>query len=221
MNHRRSPSRRRRGRGRGGRGRSAERAARALAAGAAIAAGTQAYASPVRWDNPSPGSPGHFDWAVAGVRTGLDITQSAASQADGDEGPVVFEQYLPGAGFGAVYAPLGGGVEVGGYGDYLLDPVPRGSAIPSGATWGDYGFTSYPGYGSELPEGVRVYLGLRFDPGDGMHYGWIGVVRDNLELDPFAWGYETEAGVPIPGTPEPGTLALLAFGVVVVAGRRR
>jgi hypothetical protein len=38
------------------------RAIKALAAGAAIAAGTQAYAAPVRFDNPAVGQPGHFQW---------------------------------------------------------------------------------------------------------------------------------------------------------------
>jgi hypothetical protein len=40
------------------------RALKALAAGAAIAAGTQAYAAPVRFDNPPPGEPNHFEWGT-------------------------------------------------------------------------------------------------------------------------------------------------------------
>jgi len=222
MNHRRSTSRRPRGSRSERRGRRVKHAAQALAAGAAIAAGTQAYADPIRFDNPLPGQPGHFDWAVIGIRSGLDIAQSPGSQPGGDGGSTVFEQYVQEAGlFGGVYAPPGGGVEVGGYADYFLDPVAPGALIPGGDPWQGFGFTSYVGYGSELPDGLRAYLGLRFDPGDGMHYGWIGVVRDDLELDAFAWGYETEPGVPIPGTPEPGTLAMLALGAGAVAARRR
>ncbi len=39
-------------------------AVKALAAGAAIAAGTQAYAAPIRFDNPAPGEPNHFEWGT-------------------------------------------------------------------------------------------------------------------------------------------------------------
>ncbi len=199
-----------------------KRAAQALAAGAAIAAGTQAYASPVRFDNPPPGNPAHFDWATAGAATGLDITQAPGSQPAGGSGPAVFDQYVDGdESFGTVYAPAGGGVQVGGYADWFLWPVPPYTLIPSGVPWGDFGFVSYPDLGSLLPEGQRVYLGLRFDPGDGTHYGWMSVAREGVELEAFAWGYETEAWVPIPGYPEPGTLSLLAFGAAAATARRR
>ena len=36
-----------------------------LAAAAAIAAGTQAYAEPIRFNNPAEGEPGHFDWLAS------------------------------------------------------------------------------------------------------------------------------------------------------------
>lgn len=44
------------------------------------------------------------------------------------------------------------------------------------------------------------YVGVRFDSGTGIQYGWIGVVRNStsgLAFDAFAWGYETTPGVPI------------------------
>jgi hypothetical protein len=50
---------------------------------------------------------------------------------------------------------------------------------------------------SILPEGVETYLGVSFDLGAGTQYGWIGVVRNAAMLDAFAWGYETDPGVPI------------------------
>ncbi len=230
MNHRRSTSRRRRGSAGGRRGSRRKRAAQALTAGAAIAAGTQAYGAPVTWDNPAQGEPGHFDWGVSGAATGLDIMQGAGSQPAGGSAPSVFEQYVQDADvFGVVYAPVGGGVEVGGHLDWYLVPQFAsdyggwGIGVPSGAAWRYLGLVyqydaSPP---SLLPEGVRVYLGVRFDPGDGVHYGWLGVVREAAELDAFAWGYETEAGAPIWGLPEPGTLSMLAFGAALVGSRRR
>ena len=95
--------------------------------------------------------------------------------------------------------------------------------IPSGFTWNNQRYSQYAGYGPEtlLPEGTPTYLGLRFN-GPNYQYGWIGVVRTSQQLEAFAWGYETEPGVPIAaGAPEPGSLALLAFGAAGVAGCRR
>jgi len=224
MNHRRNTSRRPRGSRSERRGRRAKRAAQALAAAAAIAAGTQVYADPIRYDNPPVGQPDHFDWATVGVYTGLDIMQGAGSQPAGGNDPSVFEQYVDDGGdFGIVFAPTGGGVEVGGYWELFLSPVyPAGHMtmmIPSGAPWGDHGYISYPDFGSLLPEGARVYLGLTFALEDGPHFGWINVARDNVELEAYAWGYETEPWVGISG-PEPGTLSILAFGAALVGSRR-
>jgi len=78
---------------------------------------------------------------------------------------------------------------------------------------------------SLLPEGVPAYLGVRISNlagGAGWHYGWIGVIRDAGNLETFAWGYESDIDTPIAaGIPEPGTLAMLALGTVLVARRRR
>jgi hypothetical protein len=75
---------------------------------------------------------------------------------------------------------------------------------------------------SNFPSGVARYMGVRFNDVDGYHYGWISVVRNGLDLDAFAWGYETEPGVPIiAGIPAPGTLAALAFGAVVTRRARK
>ena len=110
------------------------------------------------------------------------------------------------------------GLEVGGLYDAFLVDFDWG--VPSGAAWGQQGFTYHYYYGSQLPEAEATYLGVRFDLGEGFHYGWVGVVREGTGLEAFAWGYETTPGVPIEG-PEPGTLAMLAFGAVLVGSRRR
>ncbi len=201
-----------------------KRAVQALAAGAVIAAGTQAYADPIRFDNP-PGAE-HFDWVGVEQHLALELTLDAASQpGDPFNGASftqrVFAEYSSVAGLG------GGDLQTGmGYpADYLLAGVSAGELIPTpGTTWPTspgYIFYDYFG-GSLLPEGTQTYLGARFDLGDGNQYGWIGVVRTGLALDAFAWGYETDPGVPIAaGAPEPGTLALLAFGACAAASRRR
>ena len=78
---------------------------------------------------------------------------------------------------------------------------------------------------SLIPEGIPAYLGVRISNlagGAGWHYGWIGVIRDAGNLETFAWGYESDIDTPIAaGIPEPGTLAMLALGTVLVARRRR
>ena len=201
----------------------------ALAAAAAIAAGTQAYASPVRFDNP-PG-PGHFDWtsAAPGGYTFLDITEPATAQPGPSDGASTLGQITP-----TGVATVGGNVqiELGGYAGLFVIPHSSGQLIPTGAPWGIQGYTYYPGIGSELPAGAAIYLAVRFDPNGApgtsctpvinCHYGWVGVVRTGAELDAFAWGYETEVGVPIAaGAPEPGSLALLAFGAVGALSRRK
>jgi len=189
--------------------------AAALAAAAVIAAGTSAYATPVRHDNP-PGA-GHFDWTVD--TTWLDITLPASSQpgVEFDETSVWQGGTSVGGDHGTAFK-----LQVGGVGDFFLVGVDAGVLIPSGTPWDRVGLIYYSGYGSELPEGQATYLGVQFDPGMGLQYGWIGVERTGLSVDAFAWGYETEVGVSIPaGAPEPGTLAMLALGALGVIRRRR
>ncbi len=163
----------------------------ALAAATAIAVGTQAYAAPVGFDNP-PGA-GHFAWP----NTFLDITQDAPSQTGASGAPGQFRQSVGGS-YSYMWG-TGSDEQVDQSSGYsLCVGLNSGDPIPAGAfPWNSYGYIqNYSGL-SVLPEGTATYLSVRFDPGDGFHYGWIGVVRSGLELDTFAWGYETDPGVPI------------------------
>ncbi len=192
-----------------------------------------AGASPVRFDNPAGG--GHFDWAP-GVGEGgivLDFALPPEGQPGVYGGPTSLNQAVAATqGSVSTVSPLhlmtGPGSPPS---SVFLVGVDFGEEIPALDTswnagtsyqWGDGPF---PPTGSLLPEGVPIYLGVKFDLGAGDQYGWVGVVRGgNLlpsQLDAFAWGYETDVGVPVPaGAPEPGTLALLAFGALAL-GRRR
>ncbi len=198
----------------------------ALMAVLVLAASTHVYANPVRFDNPPGG--GHFVWygGTPSYPVALDMTLDAPSQTGvATFGPTEFHQSNePGTPNNFVSGALNSELQVGGpYGDMLLG-VDFGDPIPSGLAWRTFGYIYYPGDPWFLPEGVETYLGVTFSMvvGGDMHYGWIGIVRTDIELDAFAWGYETDAGVPIAaGVPEPGSLALLALGAAGVAGRRR
>jgi len=200
-------------------------AAGALATGAALAAGTQAYGVPLRHENPPPGHPDHFVWDDHT----LDLTKNAAGQGgmltDSSfyhhtlEAPAYYSSLFGfGTGEAQLYGPfywfIGPALDAG-------DPIPT----PTPTTiFSQYGIVAYFGL-TNLPVGQQTYIGFRFNPGDGYHYAWAKVVLDGPQdrvLDALAWGYETEPGVPVAaGAPEPGTLAALAFGVLVAGGRRR
>ena len=98
--------------------------------------------------------------------------------------------------------------------------------IPTGNPWGYSGYSAYDGYPSNIPEGVAKYIGIRFDQGAGYQYGWIGVVRTGHELEAFAWGYETDPGVPIEAgaeSVEPGPIptvsewGMATMGLLILA----
>jgi hypothetical protein len=205
-----------------------QKGAKALAAGAAIAAGTQAYAAPVRFDNPAHGDPGHFHWPY----DWLDITLDVASQS-GSGGIKFHQDYFyyytanPSWIEGAMDSAEMATEEYWAGEDYpFLLSLAAGETIPwADATFHYYGLTMFTGY-SLIPSDQDVYLAVRVNLADQWHYGWVGVRRTgwDWELEAFAWGYETEPGVPIAaGIPEPDTLAMLALGFVAagVAKRRR
>jgi hypothetical protein len=213
-----------------------------LAAAAAIAAGTQAYGEVVMSINPAEGEPGHFDWTLSGDQLNplvwLDITRPSTDQG-GLVGPSsvgqIFGWFQPPSGYyfyewnftygGASVATGPDGYTRAFDGGEIID-----GAIGSfeSASTHAYLRTYLYGYPKWYFTGVPQYMAVRFNDADGYHYGWIGVVGHYpgydslLTFTAFAWGYETEPGVPIVAQiPAPGTLAALAFGAVVTRRKRK
>ena len=199
----------------------------ALTAAGALAAGTQAYAAPIRYDNP-PGL-AHFDWYDPPGLKALDIALPASLQPGDPSSDSAIRQYVNASAVVLLSHSSSNHELQTGYAfpeSYFVVGVNASDPIPTpGTSWRSQSayVSPYYGYPSLLTPGEQTYLGARFDLGGGWQYAWIGVyVGADYVLDAFAWGYETEPGVPIAaGAPEPGSLALLAFGAVGVVARRR
>lgn len=182
----------------------------------------------------NPDDAGHFDWAPGvGGSVVLDFTLAADQQPGVAGGPTSVRQLLEATTASCVTdAPLHMMTGSGEFpAEWFLVGVDYAVEIPPApdtSWWSGSSYQwfdgQYPPTGTLLPLDTPTYLGVRFDLGDGDQYGWIGVTYSSADhtLDAFAWGYQTTPGVPIlAGVPEPGTLALLAFGAAAVVRRRR
>ena len=193
----------------------------AAALAVALVITAPADAVPIRFDNPV--GPGHFDWSGGlGEVIWLDITSPALNQP-GDGGASSLTQVIgpTDSNVGGNGGPSSAMVQLDSDFQFWAMGVDLGTNIPSGLPWGISGMTTFDGFDSPIVEGQETYLGVQFDLGVGIQYGWIGVVRTGTELDAFAWGYETQPGVPIAaGVPEPGTWSLLVLGSAALLRRR-
>lgn len=206
-----------------------------LAVGAVAIAARPTYAEVIFFNNPDPGEPGHFAWRSdadpSDPSIWLDITRSSTDQEGLATPSSVGQRVVSFAGkneFVTVSQTFGGAsVAFEFYPHGLLTKsLPDGTVVDdqlafhsSVAHWAEVGppFLFF----SSFDEGVRGYVGVRFTDIDGDHYGWIDVVREGLDLNAFAWAYETEPGVPITIIPAPGTLLALVVGAAVTRRRRR
>jgi MYXO-CTERM domain-containing protein len=184
-----------------------------------------ASAGPVRFDNPAHGEAGHFHWASPQGNNDnwLDITLPASAQPGAGASGLSSLRHEFNAISGFVGDSGANPVNVA-VSAYFLESFAAGASISGSLNWNNLGYAAYTGYDSLLPEGTPTYIGVRFDLGGGNQFGWIGVVRTGFELEAFAWGYETEAGVAIAagaGIPAPGGLALIALGAFARRRRRR
>lgn len=164
-----------------------------LAAALAIAAGTQAYAVPVRYDNPE--GPDHYQWDTF-LGNFLDIRFPATAQANVDVPGVTANldyrygsgYYYPvargGAGYFGYYAGFAqssifGGASFLRNGYYLLPVAPGAQIGVPGQSFDFNGYVyadlSFYYYDTELGE----YSGLRSFLNEGMNYFGLRLTIDN------------------------------------------
>jgi hypothetical protein len=120
-----------------------------------------------------------------------------------------------------------------GFGTIIGPGDPRFSTqaqvvLGSKYSYGNAGVNYYGGFAAGGPNGsvtpgTYAFAGFRFQAADGTHYGWIRLRVNAGVIDFSDAGYESTPNasiIPIlePPIPEPGTLALLAFGAVGVIG---
>ncbi len=213
-----------------------------------IAAGTSAYcalstptlAEAVRFEADG------FYWGFSTLDLTLPADQQtygSAAQADGTSVYLrYFGDFYPAFSYTHSYT-AGSGAEIwsGGFAQRYAQALTGGTSIDgSGAgTWNqyatfafsytacyDYGYYGYncnTGERGLIPnDGSEHYVGVRLNIGGLSHYGWIGITNNFGYIDAFAWGYETEPGVPVAaGAPTPSTLAGLALGAAAFSGRKR
>ena len=206
-----------------------------LLTAATLAAGTQAYGAAVRFENDT-----NFDWYF----TTLDVTLPASAQTYGSVFDVTgnsvyldyFSDFYPAFSYQHSYT-RGNGAEVwsSGFSNRYSAPLNSGELIGSGlegGAWSQFSTLEFafqegdPYYyyyyrgtngfrGLLPPDGSDTYIGLRLTIEGAQHYGWVGVQNFGGFIEVFAWGYETEAGVPVPaGVPSPGPASVLALGAV-------
>ncbi len=170
-----------------------------------VIAAIPAKAGVVAFQNPQ--GAGHFDWVPATNQNGLnsiwlDITLPASSQPGTALGVSSYgqENYNDMASkilgvFGEAEIQVGNNSSLV-WASASAEPIPA-SPAPANHGWSENPFIEVPAFGTNFVDRQESFVGVRFDPGDGWHYGWIGVVKTGIGLDAFAWGYETEPGVPI------------------------
>lgn len=214
-----------------------------LAMAAAIAAGSVVYAGPVRYDNDA-----NYSWFYSV----LDLTKSSADQSyngalNGSSFYMdYFSDFYPAFSYQHSYlSGSGGEIWNSGFSNRYAAPNDAGDLIGPGLNDGawsqsstfEFAFTSCSYYyyngnyyydctsgfrGLLPPDGSPTYVGARLTIDNQLHYGWIGVENHGGFIDVFAWGYETEPGVPIvAGVPTPGALGVLAIGAAGALSRKR
>jgi len=182
----------------------------------------------IAFENPDPGEEGHFNWHWQGIEDPitfeqwLDITKPSTEQAGLANGNSV-GQLLGDSGAGDIQNKTQGGADVANVENSVLTRAfvfGEDVSVASfrNITW--HWFISGANFETELPENELRYIGVRTE---NNNFGWIAVIREESDLRPTAWAYETEPGVPINAgqVPVGGTAPILGLGLLFRRSRKR
>jgi len=179
----------------------------------------------------NPAGAGHFEWwnGQSPSSVYLDIRLGATEQGLGVTPSTVLQDIYEANSqwrLGGAVQPTGTfEIHNGGASDQFAIGLSADTVISDSiGVWDQQSRIYHAAVGSWVPEGEESFLGVRFSENGSTYYGWIGVVRVEHHLTAFAWGYETDADVPIAagaGIPTPGAIPALALGGLAVARRRR
>ncbi len=214
------------------RSRRLKKIAKRLAAYSAVAAATavatqagSANAKEVSWPIPDltvAASPGHLFNMMSGV-----VAPAPGSTGNNGVGSFRIGTWNDWA---YIAGPAGstraGFVGPGGFANATFYPevLKASSVVSLGRTFGaDNGALQYGPYGYLRPNfsDASGFVGLQFDIGGSLHYGWAQVsgVDNNLTL--HAFGYNDAPGAASHAVPEPSSIMLLAAGAAGLGFWRR
>ena len=107
----------------------------------------------------------------------------------------------------------------------------EGGEIGESTHWADAWVTMHTSVSTAPSKGIHFVdesfvLGIRFELDGGLHYGFAEMARTgfvdgeplSIGYRPVRWGFETTAGVAVPGS---GTIGALAIGMCGMNRRRR
>lgn len=159
--------------------------------------------------------------------TGLDLTVSDGSPLTIDlnaDVTIDFSLHLSSSYYGDIRPEAGGSIAGGSAINFSY-----GQAISAGVGgWADYNANLWSNLfstGNFGPSSGGGYIGVRFNPGDGVKYGWIhmdSVAGNYSSFHVDGYAYQDDGSMITAGAvPEPATLTMLALGGAGLLGLRR
>ena len=173
----------------------------------------------------APGTPGAFryedlnDDGIDDLKFVVVSASFSVGRAEGT-GSMIAASVVNSAQPLAAGAVIGGDPSSGGFGLWDVGTIPVTGILLESCLGGCFGE-----WVDSFGDGVRAYLGVRFEAEDGTHFGWVDLETSGRGVGGYVWryAYESEPGVPIVAgaIPEASTILLILLGLALLAVRRR